>query len=231
MWFRKEMGMPAIILREDFERVQSLRPRGKRGAYKKEHHILYRKVRCANCGHFLYYKPSEYGVQYHSFFCKQPHLRPDSKCFRGYIKEREILEALLSMIRVQVQLAETIKAESKRKGKGEERQQAKKRIERLEKEIERKKGLKAQCYSEYKHGELTKEEFLRKKENIQAEIQVCQQEIQIIRESMEVQEDEKELVERYGGYEDDIKLDRDMIERLVEVIWVYDVGRVKIELK
>ena len=56
------------------------------------------------------------------------------------------------MIRVQVQLAETIKAESKRKGKGEERQQAKKRIERMEKEIERKKGLKAQCYSEYKHG-------------------------------------------------------------------------------
>lgn len=136
------------------------------------------------------------------------------------------------MSRVQVRLAETIKAESKRKGKGEERQQAKKRIERLEKEIERKKDLKAQCYSEYKHGELTKEEFLRKKENIQAEIQVCQQEIQIIRESMEdMQEDEKELVERYGGYEDDIKLDRDMVERLVEVIWVYDVGRVKIELK
>ena len=94
MWFREEMGMPAIILREDFERVQSLRPRGKRGAYKKEHHILYRKVRCANCGHFLYYKPSEYGVQYHSFFCKQPHLRPDSECFRGYIKEGEILEEI-----------------------------------------------------------------------------------------------------------------------------------------
>ncbi len=232
MWFRKEMGMPAIILREDFERVQSLRPRGKRGTYKKEHHILYRKVRCANCGHFLYYKPSEYGAQYHSFFCKQPHLSPDSKCFRGHIKEWEILEALLNMIRVQVRLAETIKAESKRKGKGEERRQAGKRLERLEREIERKKGLKAQCYSEYKHGELTKEEFLRKKGSIQDEIQVCQQETQIIRESMEdMEEDKKELVERYGGYKDDIKLDREMVERFVKVIWVYDVGRVKIELK
>lgn len=135
------------------------------------------------------------------------------------------------MIRVQMRLAETIKAESKRKGKGEERRQARKRLERLEKEIERKKDLKAQCYSEYKHGELTKEEFLRKKGSIQDEIQVCQQETQIIRESMEDMEDKKELVERYGGYQDDIKLDRDMVERFVEVIWVYDVGRVKIELK
>ncbi len=232
MWFRKEMGMPAIIPREDFEQVQSLRPKGKRGAYKKEHHMLYRKVRCANCGHFLYYKPSEYGAQYHSFFCKQPHLSPDSGCFRGYIKEQEILEALFTMIRVQVQLAETIKADSKGKEKGEERRQAKKRLDGLEKEIERKKDLKAQYYSKYKQGELSREEFLQKKGNLQDEIQVCQKETQIIRESIEdMQEDKRELVEKYGGYQDDIQLDRAMIERLVEVIWVYDVGRVKIELK
>ena len=48
---------------------------------------------------------------------------------------------------------------------------------------------------------------------------------------MEDMEDKKELVERYGGYQDDIKLDRDMVERFVEVIWVYDTERVKIELK
>ncbi len=233
MWFRKEMGMPAIILREDFERVQSLRPRRKRGVYKKEHHVLYRKVRCANCGHFLYYKPSEYGARYHSFFCKQPHLRPDSKCFRGYIKEQEILEALSHIIQVQMRMAETIKAGSKRKGKGDERRQAAKRLERLEKEIERKKNMKAQYYGEYKQGAFTKEEFLQKKGNIQDEIQVCRQEIQIIRESVEdIQEDsKKELVEIYGVSQDNIRLNRDMVENFVEMIWVYDVERVKIELK
>jgi hypothetical protein len=47
----------------------------------------------------------------------------------------------------------------------------------------------------------------------------------------DMEEDKKELVERYGGYKDDIKLDREMVERFVKVIWVYDVGRVKIELK
>lgn len=221
MWFRKEMGMPAIISKEDFALVQSMRSIHKRGAYKKEHHILYRKVKCAACGHFLYYKPSEYGEQYHSFFCKQPHLNTDSQCFRGYIKEREILEALLGTVRVRVRLAETIKAESKRKGEKEERQQAAKRLKRLEETIDLKKDMKAQYYSEYKHGGLTREEFLQRKERVQKEIQE-------IRESME---EKSEFVEKYSDCGDDIQPDRAMIERLVEVIWVYDVGRVKIELK
>ncbi len=231
MWFCREMGMPAIILREDFEQVQRLRPRGRRGAYKKEHHMLYRKVRCANCGHFLYYKPSQYGAGYHSFFCKQPHLRPDSECFRGYIKEREILAALSNVFRVQVRLDESIEEESKR-GKKEERRQAKRRMERLEKEIERKKDAQARCYSGYKYGEFTREEFLRRKDCIRDEIWARRREIEMTREAVEDGKgDGGAFVERGGGDQDDVQLDRDMVERFVEVIWVYDVGRVKVELK
>lgn len=108
-WVRRENGMPALVSKEKFEQVQAMRPVKRRGEYTKEHHILYRKVRCGCCGRFLYYKPSDSGAEYHSFFCKQPRLRSDSQCFRGHIKEQDILDMLLQVIKTQVELEKEIK--------------------------------------------------------------------------------------------------------------------------
>ncbi|MFR3166250.1 MAG: recombinase family protein [Hungatella sp.] len=56
--FRKEHAIPAIISAEDFETIQKMHPNRKRGKYRKEHHLLYRKIKCGCCGRYLYYKPS-----------------------------------------------------------------------------------------------------------------------------------------------------------------------------
>lgn len=118
LWVRRENRIPAIISKEDFEWVQQTRPIRKRGKYKKEHHLLYRKIRCGCCGHFLYVKFSE-GESGNSFFCKQPHLQPESKCFRGYVKEKEVLCLLLKLINLQMGWSEKKKEREKRDSRKE----------------------------------------------------------------------------------------------------------------
>lgn len=104
LWICRENKIPVIISRQDFDRVWQIRPVRKRGMYKREHHLLYRKIRCGCCGHFLYVKFSERENE-SSFFCKQPHLKSESKCFRGYIKEKEVLNLLLTLINLQAELS------------------------------------------------------------------------------------------------------------------------------
>jgi len=227
MWVRIENGMPAIIPGETFELVQKMRPVRRRGKYQKEHHILYRKVRCGCCGRFLYFKPSEHGERYHSFFCKQTHLKSDSNCFRGYIKERELLDVLSNLIRVQAELT-AVKKESLQKVKEDGQQQIQERLRRLEKEIERKKSVKARAYRAYREGELTREVFLEKKADLQKDIHAYEQEMEAVRFAAE-KENINDFVERSGEYQESFRIDRKMIEKFVKVIWVYDTERVKIE--
>ena len=232
LWVRIEGGMPAIVSKEDFAWVQKSRPIEKRGKYKKGHHLLYRKVKCGCCGHYLYFKPSDSGEQYNSFFCKQTHLLTNSTCFRGYIKEKEILDALQSVIKQHVKMVAEIKKDAGRK-KGElDLQSQQQRLKIMEKEVELKQAVKAQEYMAYRERRLTKEEFLERKNELQKEISEREKEVQTLRERIkQLEASESEFAEAFGSFTTVECLDREMIERLVDTVWVYDVGRIKIDLK
>lgn len=230
-WFRKDNAIPAIISEEDFDAVQAMHPYKERGKYSKEHHLLYRKVRCGCCGRYLYFKPSESGEQYHSFFCKQSHLNRESKCFKAHIKEKDILEMLLCLIQKQVELAGEIKRNT-RKQTGTENSRIERQLKNLEKEIEVRQAAKAQNYMEYKDGGITKEEFLERKGEIQKEIAEKENQAETLRKTKgEIVDGESEFVEILSGYKKIEKIDRGIIEELVDTVWVYDVGRVKVEWK
>lgn len=251
LWVRRENRIPAIISREDFERVQQTRPIRKRGRYRKEHHLLYRKIRCGCCGHFLYVKFSE-GESGNSFFCKQPHLQLKSACFRGYVKEKEVLHLLLTLINLQMGWSEKekeevkreIRKEDKKEGKKEENQTVRMYLEKLEYEIAKKKEEKAQDYCAFKHGEMNREDFLERKSVLQRAIEQYERELENIGN---MGKDVYHVLENHGGLAEPRKdergiwserskrleiqeLNRAMIEKWVKMIWVYDVDRVKIEL-
>lgn len=215
MWVRRENRIPVIISKEDFELVQKMKPIYKRGKYRKDHHRLYRKIRCGCCGRFLYIKPSDSKEQDNLFFCKQTHLRSDSGCFCGYIRERDILELILKIINMQIKLSEKIKTgfvkRSEQKIHADDKQMTELYLNQLE---------KAQNYRLYRMGKLSKEEFLKKKDNLQREINQDEQKTERNHEMMEKMENGCEIQ----------KLSREMIETLIETIWVYDGERVKIRL-
>lgn len=227
MWYRKENAMPGIISEEDFKRVQELRPYRKKGPYKKEKHILYRKVRCGCCGKYLYFKPSECGEQYNSFFCKQSHLNPESKCFTGYIKEKVILEELLCVIQKMIAAAGDLKSEKIRQSG--DKKKVFQAIGGMEKKIDVLKAEKVQNYQLYRTGDMGKEDFLLRKDGLQEEIERLEREIDNIKQkhaSTIFADGECVLNNCSSGDVDN--LNRELIENMVDTIWVYDVDAIKI---
>lgn len=231
-WVRRENGVPALVSKETFEQVQAMHPVRKRGEYTKKHHILYRKVRCGCCGHFLYYKPSDSGAEYHSFFCKQPRLKSDSQCFRGYIKERDILNMLLRVIKTQTKMAKELGKSAKREAGKTKQKMAERQLRQLKQELESMKMIKVQSYKAYRAGELSKEDFQKKKADLKKANFEKQQklgELQRILKKLET--DNTEFVQCFGQSTQMERLNREIIERLVDVVWVYDTERVKVDLK
>lgn len=228
MWYRKENAMPEIISEEDFNRVQELRPYRKKGSYKKEKHILYRKVRCGCCGKYLYFKPSEYGEQYNSFFCKQSHLDPESKCFIGYIKEKVILHELLCVMQKMIAAAGDLKSEEIRQSG--DKKKVVQTIGGMEKKIDVLKAEKVQNYQLYRTGDMGKEDFLLRKDRLQEEIERLEGEIDNVKQKFEsttLADGECMLNNSSSGNVDN--LNRELIENMVDTIWVYDVDTIKIQ--
>ncbi len=231
-WIRMENSIPAIISKEDFEGVQKLRPVRKRGAYRKEHYLLYRKVRCGCCGRYLYVKHSGRGEPCRSFFCKQTHLREDSLCFRGYIKEKELLYVLFYVIRKHMELSDKMERKEKMALKGPERKREERRLKILEEELETKSLAMAQEYAAYRGGDLTREEFLEKKKLLQEELDRKKAEICSLRRDLrKLKRGETKPSGGLGEKEPVPEPEKEMLDKFVNRVWVYDVGRLKIDLR
>lgn len=228
MWYRKEQAIPAIVSAEEFAKVQGLRSYQKRGSYNKEHHILYRKVKCGCCGRYLYFKPSESGVQYNRFFCKQSHLDLNSKCFRGYIKEKEILDTLLVLLRKQTAVYHD---EKKAAVKSRRDNEDKKKLVLLEREMKCLKAKRLEDYQQYQERIISKAEFLAGKAEVWKKMEYVESEISKIKRAMTMEQAadiQAASLCRRGWIE---KLDRGLIEMLVDTVWIYDGDRIKVDLK
>lgn len=166
MWIRKAEGMPGIIAKEDFERVQVMRPIHRRGKYKTKHHLLYRKVKCGNCGRSLYIRRSDGRTGLIFFFCQQPRLLPGSSCFCGYVKEEDILTVIYAIIAMGHRLAGDKENKEEGQGKNVRDRESRKVLQQmrvLEREIIWEKELNARDYLGYRTGKLTEEEFQKKR--------------------------------------------------------------------
>ena len=235
-WYRKEDNHPPIVSREQFETVQRLKsPYIEKGKHKVKN-ILFRKIKCASCGRFLYHKPSDKGKEYNSFFCKQPHIC-NSLCFKGYIKEKDILDALFGTINVHAGIAAHM----------EQRQmndiKAKEDPHRVLKtaEAERDKALeaKSRLYLQYRQGEISKEQFILDKEQISRKAVSLEKEKHNMTKpeetesNLEVDKIHSRLLhlclpKAEQGAESE--LTREIIERLVDTIYVYNTTHIRIDL-
>ncbi len=232
-WYRKDNSHPHIITKEQFEAVQQQKAvyvkRGKRNA----NHMLYRKVKCANCGMYLYHKPSEVGKEYDRFFCKKTHLVSDSGCFTGYIKEKQILEVLLQTINIHANIAAQAynKTRSMKKNSNQLKKSFINNVERIEAEIDKLLQKKGEIYKQFKLANLTKEHFLLQKQQLSEEIiKLEAMKSQTNKITMTDELLENDFINSFKEYVDLKELSKDIIESLVDAIYVYDTNRIRIEL-
>ena len=112
-------------------------------------------------------------------------------------------------------------------------QQAK-QIRKLERDIEILKAEKLRQYEAYAEGILSKEEYIRKKEQIAKKISSTQQEVMektdALQSELEVTQSVEALMETSSHYEDEPRLTQELSDIYVDTVFVYDTERVEIVL-
>ena len=112
-------------------------------------------------------------------------------------------------------------------------QQAK-QIRKLERDVEILKAEKLRQYEAYAEGILSKEEYIRKKEQIAKKISSTQQEVMektdALQSELEVTQSVEALMETSSHYEDEPRLTQELSDIYVDTVFVYDTERVEIVL-
>lgn len=232
-WKVMEGHHEPIVSKEVFEQAQALQIRHTRSSkFNKTENILNGYVKCGHCHRNLTLSKEYKGHGYYS--CSYATGKEKTECFSGKLDNR-ILEQMLiqDWKRVvqtqidQVQMQEQMKAEQGKKIKNAEAD-----IQRLERKLEDLQFQKSRNYEQYHDGILSKEEFIRVRKELEMEQEQIRQEIQETKRSITKEQEllEKQYVPledlmKYQGYD---KIDRELLEQNLDVVYVNDDGRVEI---
>ncbi len=231
-WHCFDNKIPTIITKKQFLTVQNnLKPYVKKGK-RQITHIYLKKIKCANCGRYLYHKPSHSGDIYNSFFCKIPHLDNQANCFTGYIKESFITKAVAEIIRVHASIA--IDVSDKLKVLNNQNNSSLKNLSNLkrkyESEIAATKLSKSNLYKNFKEGNVSKEIYFSQKVMLSKKVLELEGKILEIGIDHDYKKSKYEFLDTLKKYHNIKKIDREVITLLVDIIEVNDKENITIIL-
>ncbi|GFI16358.1 hypothetical protein IMSAGC009_01523 [Lachnospiraceae bacterium] len=233
----------AIITEQEFlEASEVIKFRGcQRGKEHKEKQggILLGKLLCGNCKRSL---NRIVCTKVPCFICGRARYDKGSGCFDGRLKEPEAEEAVLTNIRRR--LEEKCKEQSGRAESDKERGmwersggslkpggvQTKSKGALLEKKLDALKIEKQYLYEQLKMKKLEKDDYLHKMEDLRAEEQRIGEEIRKMEEERIREEEgrEGEIGKQELG---EMKLSRELVEEMIEAVYVWGEGEVEVVWK
>lgn len=231
-WYVTPDHHEPIISKEDFERAaHSIASRGDIGGKKprKPSSPLSGKLRCGGCGHTL----KKCGTKEPSYACGYKKYVEDHSCLTGRIKVSEVEDVLLASLQ---NLFNTFNARKEaRRLQAENRRSASvdlmRQVQAVQRQIASGKSDKLTLYNRYSEGEISKDEYFRKRESIEAtQRDLSEQAAELERRRMEASPFASELSE-FDNLAFDGQLTRELMDALVESILVYDGGRIEIKWK
>lgn len=160
-------------------------------------------------------------------------------CTKHTIRSDKLEQAVLASIQLQIALAvdmdETIRMINQCDYTHRQAEKLQKQLEQIRKEVKQAEGMILELYPDWKSGIISKEEYLslkadftQKKEN--AEAQIAELELQI-NESKNGQDDSNQFLTNFTKYRNIKELNREILIALVDTIYVYEGGRIKINFK
>lgn len=221
-----------LVSREVFEKVNGMRKKysgyGKRET--SEPSVFKGKVYCGSCNHRISGKHGRYR-------CSMPRVAGDYGCYDKPIREKDMEEAVLSMLRrlgeaygEREDKEETDYMEEER---AEKIRQTERELSHCETEIMRVKGLRHGKYKEYKNGGISREQFIEakkgldgKEERLAADRERLERKLWEAKMEEEGQESGGRMIQKLLPFE---SLTREMVETFVRRVTVLGDGSVRIE--
>ena len=222
IWIRVESCHDPIISSEEFAAARrSVQEYIKRGRGVPAAHLFYGKILCGACGHSLKYKKTS-----NPYYCCMTWKNTGkSPCIKGYLRESDLVEAVLSAIRLYMKIF----LEGKIIQKNERRiSDLQRQFARVQGEKRKFQEQKAVWYERFADGKISGEELKKRQEIIAHKQDKLQQECDTLQKELsyleciaagKVQEKGKDSL----GVD---KLTRGMVEMLIDYIYVYPNGAI-----
>ncbi|MDR1116959.1 MAG: recombinase family protein [Oscillospiraceae bacterium] len=231
-WVRVPGVLPVITPREVFEALAAKRQRFAVPAKPNTNRALYKKVRCGYCGFVCQYlgdAPKPY------YLCDTARYTDRHGCKRERIRENEIIGTVRAALHSQIMALPDLEklCRDSKKSQQKDACAAEVTAERLDIEIKRLQAFKRQLYERYKSGALDKTSFLCEREKVYADINAKTTERDTLLAGTGEQEDvlnsAQQLLSSFKKYQAPAELPDDVINELVEAVYIYDTDRIEVK--
>lgn len=235
-WIIVEGTHEAIIDVEDFNKIQETIKERLSKKKRPEKLTIYKyKIKCADCGRSMC-KMEDFrdGRNLSHFYCRN-YKTTSSKCTPHKIKTSEldnmVIEAILMQIKSVLNVERTIN-KIKESSRTTNKDEYEKHITKLNNDIDKIKKLKKLAYEDWKLEKITKEDFINYSNDYEKSIENINNEISIYKNKIEaslrdIKEDEY-WIEHFRRNKKIKSLSRDVIEDLIECIYVHEDGNITI---
>lgn len=237
----------AIISKEQFDRVQEIRmdrhrqyekmiQENRRLAGKSENSgILKGKVFCGDCKRAMVRKHIKSCKDKYRYVCDMH--EKTGQCSRKFLPEQELFEMLGCLIRRQIEAACQVKEWLQSRKQEETRELF--RFEQTLRETEDKRNRlvkkMAALYQDWKEGILDQDEYLYMKKRYEEELTGCEGEREELmgrkQEYIMAYTSENPALKAVSEIPNDFLLSRELVDRLIERIEIYEGNRVRVSFK
>ena len=225
-WIRVENTHDAIISRELWDTVQAQRNRNTRGiAFESNVGLFAGFLKCGDCGRALVKTTWKGRITYS---CGSYRRYGAGICSAHYLRQDVLESIVLRDLNAVIETVENIKVYAE--DKQPEIRSTERELQRLTAALERVRRLKQSSYEDYRDGLLSREEFLRYKEDYDTQESTLSGQIDALRqESEERQQQENEWVERLLALGRLEQLDRATVAQVLKEVRVYEGNRLEID--
>ena len=210
-----------IISQKTYDEVQALSKRKKRSNTSK--FSLASLVCCGGCKHKM--SMSKTQIKDTSYWCDYKRFSANNDCFQGRIFEQDLVEILKTIIKTELEKTVDI---SKAQEKADKlMNKNKKAVLMLQKSVNSEKKKKLTEYIKLTKNEITEDEFVKNRAEIDERIEALNEEIQSIT-YQKISEEDITVLNLFGKYIGVDNIDNDIIRDLVKSIYVYNDKRIEV---
>ena len=237
----------AIISKEQFDRVQEIRmdrhrqyekmiQENRRLAGKSENSgILKGKVFCGDCKRAMVRKHIKSCKDKYRYVCDMH--EKTGQCSRKFLPEQELFEMLGCLIRRQIEAACQVKEwlHSRKQEEARELSRSQQTLRETEDKRNRLVQKIAALYQDWKEGILDQDEYLYMKKRYEEELTGCEGEREELmgrkQEYVMAYTSENPALKAVSEIPNDFLLSRELVDRLIEKIEIYEGNRVRVSFK
>ncbi|MBQ3414317.1 MAG: recombinase family protein [Clostridia bacterium] len=228
-----------IISDEDFNRVQEIIKERSCKKKKPEKLTIYKyKIKCADCGRSMCkMEDTRDGHICSNYYCRN-YKTTSGKCTPHKIRTSDldsmVIESIIMQIKSVLNIEKAIK-KIKDNNSIDKKTEYENMISKLNNEIEKLKRLKKCSYEDWKLNKITKDEFLNYSKDYEQRIDNYSNEIKIYNSKIEASlkdiKEEEYWIEHFRRNKKVKSLSREVIEDLIDCIYVHEGGDITIRFK